>query len=113
MIPSHSARPIRLVKTGDKGTYRDPKTGIHPIFTGYTTEGFLFNPTDGPRVGAPFTFFRTVRNGVLVPGIFSTSPVEAILTHGADNVETIVFETANSTYALTFLCPDAGEDTPL
>jgi len=117
IIPSTLPDPlpsprVRVTKMADKGTHPD---GPHPINNGYTIVGHPV--TFPPAVGAPWEIWRTERNGIKLPGIFTTSPIEAVLittespgTIVGDNAQprpTYRVDTQNSVYKVEVLLDGA------
>src|SRR5687767_9948970 len=80
---------VPVAEAGDLRTYYFGQ--INPGRTlpiNYSLEGWLVAP---PKIGAPVQVLRTARNGISIPGIFSSTPVVAIPNEGE-------FHTANSKY---------------
>jgi hypothetical protein len=60
----------------------------------YFVKGYIDNE---PEIGAMFYVDRYERNGVEVPGVFKTSPVQKILREGPDS-SAVLIHTENSVW---------------
>lgn len=69
--------------------------GAGPIQPGHTVRGFIDLM---PEIGLPVVMHREESNGVIKPGIFTTSPVTEWLGNGL-----MRFKTLNSTYEIEIL----------
>jgi len=88
---------VPAVEAGDLRTYYFGH--INPgrsLAFNYSLEGWLVGP---PKVGAVVQVLRTMRNGVAVPGIFTSSPVTAVPSEGE-------FHTVNSQYLWKYAVPE-------
>lgn len=90
---------VTVTKVADKGMVQDPAApdGKHPIYEGYTIKGIC---TRLPEIKVPFIVIRHERNGIKVPGVFTTSPVVATAHFAARGV--VRFSTANSEYRVEY-----------
>lgn len=86
MFHSYHQRLLSIESITDTGT----------LDQGYWIVGFEVAP---PEVGERWNVMRTVRNGVVKNGLFTTSPVKVVVISS----EGYIVETENSTYKARWL----------
>lgn len=79
---------VKLVKTS-------PVNDDYVLLSGYTVEGELIQPIEP---GTRIMLARDKRNGVEVPGLFTSSLIRNISVDGSDEIR---IETENSTWIMT------------
>jgi hypothetical protein len=98
VVVSKLSSVVGGIAPGDMNTYAmgEINHGVSlPI--DYVLEGYEINP---PVVGEQYRVFRTIRNGVNMPGVFESTTCTEVF--GTAEQGLILFSTLNSTYKIEY-----------